>query len=79
MNNDERLQKIMGLGKESSKKTYYPDFKNNLKQLSQEKEKLEEKSSALIKIYVLCLKFYFLVFLLLFLYYLFSTDLIGIM
>ena len=41
MNNDERLQKIMGLGKESSKKTYYPDFKNNLKQLSQEKEKLE--------------------------------------
>ena len=41
MNNDDRLQKIMGLGKESSKKTYYPDFKNNLKQLSQEKEKLE--------------------------------------
>ena len=41
MNNDESLQKIMGLGKESSKKTYYPDFKNNLKQLSQEKEKLE--------------------------------------
>ena len=41
MNNDERLQKIMGLGKESSKKTYYTDFKNNLKQLSQEKEKLE--------------------------------------
>lgn len=41
MNNDERLQKIMGLGKESSKKTYYPEFKNNLKQLSQEKEKLE--------------------------------------
>lgn len=41
MSSDDRLQKIMGLGKDSSKKTYYPDFKNNLKQLSQEKEKLE--------------------------------------
>lgn len=41
MSNDDRLQKLMGLGKESSKKSYYPDLKTNLRQLTQEKEKLE--------------------------------------
>lgn len=41
MSNDERLEKLMGLGKDSSKKSYYPDLKENYRQLSQEKDKLD--------------------------------------